>query len=229
MPLSGGSRAPPPRPGDRRRARPARRGSPASRPARRRRSRARRYPRRSSGAPAGTGTVGAMSAEPIRPQSPAVEQPSERIADDLIALAVPITAEAVVGSTMAYLLRDADGGLHIVDPGWDSAANRSVVAQALAALGGPLRQVLVTHLHPDHLGLAAFLRDTTGAAVVLHDAEQEDVLAELATDPLDPVAVEARIEAWGVPPERRLELRRLDPSVQAADPPAPADVVVRHG
>src|SRR4051794_41554332 len=99
-----------------------------------------------------------MAAEPIRPQSPAVEQPSERIADDLIALAVPITAEAVVGSTMAYLLRDADGGLHIVHPGWDSAANRSAVGQAAAAPGGPPPQGRVTPLQPAHLCPPASLR-----------------------------------------------------------------------
>src|SRR5947209_18540916 len=103
------------------------------------------------------------------PDTPAPDAPGrERIGGDLTALAVPITGEAVVGSTAAYLLRDADGGVHVVDPGWDSPANRRLLTEAIAGLGGPLRQVLVTHLHPDHLGLARFLRHETGARVVLH-------------------------------------------------------------
>lgn len=153
----------------------------------------------------------------------------DAVADDLVVLAVPITAAAVVGSTLTAVLRDADGGVHVVDPGWDSPANRRLLTDAVAAAGGPVRHVVVTHLHPDHLGLAGFLRETTGAAVVLHEAEQADVRAEWMVDPLDPGAVEARLDEWGVPDDRRPELRRLDPSVQAADPPATADVVVRHG
>ncbi|HEV7624106.1 MAG TPA: MBL fold metallo-hydrolase [Amnibacterium sp.] len=153
----------------------------------------------------------------------------DRVADDLVVLAVPITAAAVVGATLAVLIRDAAGGVHVVDPGWDTPANRRLLTEAVAGFGGPLRQVVVTHLHPDHLGLAGVLRATTGAAVVLHEAEQEDVRAERTVDPLDPASTESRLDAWGVPDLRRPELRRLDPSVQAAAPPAGADLVVRHG
>jgi glyoxylase-like metal-dependent hydrolase (beta-lactamase superfamily II) len=146
-----------------------------------------------------------------------------------VLLPVPITAAAVVGSTLTALIRDAAGGVHVVDPGWDAPANRRLLTDAVTAFGGPVRQVVVTHLHPDHLGLAGFLRETTGAPVLLHEAEQADVQAESSVDPLDPATVEGRLDEWGVPADRRPELRRLDPSVQAADPPATADVVVRHG
>lgn len=153
----------------------------------------------------------------------------DRVADDLLLLAVPITVAAVVGSTLTALIRDARGDVHVVDPGWDTPANRRLLTDVLAGFGGSVRQVVVSHLHPDHLGLAGFLRDTTGATVVLHEAEQQDVQAEWMTDLLDPATVEATLDGWGVPPEHRPELRRLDPSVQAEDPPAGADAVVRHG
>jgi glyoxylase-like metal-dependent hydrolase (beta-lactamase superfamily II) len=174
---------------------------------------------------------------PIAPSNPAWAEAAaagrdpgpDRVADDLVLLAVPITAAAVVGSTLTALIRDSRGGVHVVDPGWDTPANRRLLTDALAGFGGPVRQVVVSHLHPDHLGLAGFLRDTTGAAVVLHAAEQHDVQAEWMTDLLDPATVEAKLDEWGVPAERRPELRRLDPSVQAEDAPAGADVVVRHG
>ena len=153
----------------------------------------------------------------------------DRIADDLVAIQVPITASAVVGSTLTYLLRDRVGGLHVVDPGWDDPANRRLVVEAIEAIGGPLRQIVVTHLHPDHLGLAGHLATTTGAAVVLHADEQEDVLGERVADIFDPDAVEAQLDAWAVPAERRPELRAIDESLQATAPSATADLVVRHG
>jgi glyoxylase-like metal-dependent hydrolase (beta-lactamase superfamily II) len=153
----------------------------------------------------------------------------DRIADDLVAIQVPITAAAVVGSTLTYLLRDRQGGVHVVDPGWDAPANRRLVEDAIAALGGPLRQIVVTHLHPDHLGLAGHLAATTGAPVVLHADEHADVIEERVADIFDPDAVEAQLDAWAVPAERRPELRVIDETVQATAPSASADLVVRHG
>lgn len=162
---------------------------------------------------------------PLTPTNPAwADGAPDRIADDLVAVTVPITAAAVVGSTLAYLLRDADGGVHVVDPGWDTPENRRQLEDAVAALGGPLRQIVVTHLHPDHLGLAAHLRESTGAPVVLHEAEQEAVLEPRSTDPFVPVAIEDRLDAWAVPDERRPELLAL--ATPATGPLAAADVVV---
>ncbi|MGN6742156.1 MAG: MBL fold metallo-hydrolase [Amnibacterium sp.] len=165
---------------------------------------------------------------PATPTNPAwTEAAPDRIADDLVAVPVPITAAAVVGSTLAYLVRDADGGVHVVDPGWDAPANRRLLAAAIDALGGPLRQIVVTHLHPDHLGLAAHLREATGAPVVLHEAEQAAVLEPRASDPFVPVAIAERLDAWAVPPERRPELLAL--AEPATGPLAAADLVVRDG
>ena len=63
-----------------------------------------------------------------------------------------------------WLLRDEIGGQHgwtIVDCGVDQPATRSaweqVFAQELQAL--PVLRVLVTHMHPDHIGLAHWLTE----------------------------------------------------------------------
>lgn len=109
----------------------------------------------------------------------------------------------VVPYSIAYLLRDAEGALHVIDPGTESEANWALLTAAIERVAGPravVRTIVATHLHRDHLGLAERLRGATGAAFLLHRVEQ-DALRGLGGR-ID----EAVLEAWGVPPERRDEL-----------------------
>lgn len=56
----------------------------------------------------------------------------------------------------AFLLDDGDG-LTVVDPGIDTEACRAALERGLA--GRPVRRVIVTHYHPDHIGLAGWLQE----------------------------------------------------------------------
>ena len=61
--------------------------------------------------------------------------------------------------TNTYLIDTADG-LAVLDPGPDDAAH---VQAVLAATGGKLAYILLSHTHRDHLGATAALRAATGA------------------------------------------------------------------
>lgn len=63
----------------------------------------------------------------------------------------------------AFALDDGDSWT-LVDPGIDSEACRAALARALAGplAGKPIARVIVTHYHPDHIGLAGWLQ-TRGA------------------------------------------------------------------
>lgn len=67
-----------------------------------------------------------------------------------------------------WLLRDRDAagreGWTVVDCGIDDAPTRAAWEQVIAqALGGlPVLRVIVTHMHPDHLGLAHWLTERFG-------------------------------------------------------------------
>jgi glyoxylase-like metal-dependent hydrolase (beta-lactamase superfamily II) len=77
--------------------------------------------------------------------------------------------------SLCYLIEDDRGGVHIVDPGFDSDDNRAALVAALDLLGhgvDDVVQVLATHLHADHLGLAERVRAASGARIVLHPLEQ---------------------------------------------------------
>jgi glyoxylase-like metal-dependent hydrolase (beta-lactamase superfamily II) len=63
--------------------------------------------------------------------------------------------------TNSWLLEEADG-FTIIDPGPDDSSHVSAI---MAATGGRVRMILLTHTHHDHLGATAALRAATGAPV----------------------------------------------------------------
>jgi glyoxylase-like metal-dependent hydrolase (beta-lactamase superfamily II) len=73
----------------------------------------------------------------------------------------------------AYAIR-ASEGLRLVDCGWDTPAAYQALQAELHALGstiGDIREILVTHIHPDHFGLAERLARQSGARVLMHRKE----------------------------------------------------------
>jgi glyoxylase-like metal-dependent hydrolase (beta-lactamase superfamily II) len=144
----------------------------------------------------------------------------EAVRDDVWALGLAMDGDHIPFSLL-YLLRDSDGGLHVVDPGTDSDANLASVLAAVAALGGvpsDVRSITATHLHPDHLGLADRLRDATGAPVQTSRAEAS-ALGRLAESRLTADDVAAQAARWGVPTDRVPEL--IEAARRLPDYPAP--------
>lgn len=135
--------------------------------------------------------------------------PLEQVRDDVWSLAQPMPGGHLAYS-LSYLLRGTDGGVHVIDPGWDSDANWDRLTGALEVIapGGAVTGITGTHLHPDHVGMAARLRRASGAPLAMH-GEERAALERHATRVLDPDDVTARLDGWGVPQERRDELSRF--------------------
>ncbi len=65
----------------------------------------------------------------------------------------------------AWLIEEEDGTLTVIDTGFDDAETRAVWRRVLEGpfRHRPLRRVIATHYHPDHIGLAGWLCGITGA------------------------------------------------------------------
>ncbi len=139
--------------------------------------------------------------------------------------------EGIDRFTNAYVVEGSRGSI-LIDCGWDSS-------EAIWAFREELRGerlsfedinwVVVTHVHPDHFGLASKLRELCGAKIIMHKADAELVKSryvdyrKLADD------TEAMLVSFGVPADEAREMRTASAwaaqYVTAADP----DVVVEDG
>src|ERR687887_246380 len=98
--------------------------------------------------------------------------PVEQVRPGLWSIPVPIP-----NNPLRYVLVyafETDRGIYIVDAGWNTDDAFETLAAGLTTLGASVadvRGVMVTHIHPDHYGLAGRVRETSGAWVALHPAD----------------------------------------------------------
>ena len=87
-------------------------------------------------------------------------------------LEIPIPNNPL-GSTNIYLIRGTNGDA-LIDSGWPNQSAFDALKQALVDSGSTvqnIRTVILTHGHRDHIGLAAVIKDASGATIVRHESE----------------------------------------------------------
>ncbi|HEX5369776.1 MAG TPA: MBL fold metallo-hydrolase [Dehalococcoidia bacterium] len=80
-----------------------------------------------------------------------------------------------VGFTLPYVF-EVPGGAAIIDPGWNADVTYESLRDQLAEIGvsfGDIRQIIVTHIHPDHYGLAARVKSESDAEILVHEKDVE--------------------------------------------------------
>ncbi len=73
----------------------------------------------------------------------------------------------------AYVVEGDEGNL-LIDTGWNTPAAFDALKQQLKESGfgfKDINQIVVTHVHPDHYGLAGRITQLSGARLALHEAE----------------------------------------------------------
>ena len=125
-----------------------------------------------------------------------------------------------------YLLEGHDGSV-LIDTGFASRETEEVwrvLLKELEVVGKPLRRILITHMHPDHLGMAAWLHDKTGAPV--HLAEEEWRLARALWGPgeREVAAWHCYLDALGLPDTLNAKLKRNLDAYRKLVPRLPVDV-----
>lgn len=132
-----------------------------------------------------------------------VMPPVERLAADLWSVPVPMP-DNPLRYVLVYLLGVPDGVV-LLDAGWNTEEAWAALTAGLAEAGyhvEDVRGVLVTHVHPDHYGLAGRVQEASGAWVALH-VEDEKLLRGRYDEPGIAGLVEltrAHLVRCGVPP-----------------------------
>ena len=98
--------------------------------------------------------------------------PVEKIGDAIWSIPVPIPQNPL-RYVLVYALEHS-GGVSLVDAGWNTDEAWTALSDGLGIAGykvSDVHSVLVTHIHPDHYGLAGRVREHSGAWVGLHPAD----------------------------------------------------------
>lgn len=146
-----------------------------------------------------TREIGTSTAAPSNADAVAAGRGAELIADRVWRIRLPLNV-AHIEESNCYVLVDDRGDAHIIDTGFNSTLHWRVLLSGLAAIGASdrVRTVVGTHLHRDHIGMAARLRAVWGTRIILHEIEARH------SEMLPPARSEirARLHRRGVPQEQ---------------------------
>lgn len=161
----------------------------------------------------------------------AVMPPVEQVRPGLWSVPVPIPANPL-RYVLVYAIELRDG-VALVDAGWntDDAWRALVAGLGVAGFGvGDVRAVLITHIHPDHYGLAGRVREESGAWVALHPADAALLPARYGMDVDDLLAGMRRLlRQCGVPKEVVAELSAASMGIRDFVRLAEPDVLLEDG
>ena len=114
------------------------------------------------------------SEQPKRPDEPLPE--THEVAPSIWKITVPIPFP--LKTVNIYALVGANGTWAIVDTGMGTPDARSAFAAGLQRAGlsiDKLQAIVLTHHHPDHIGLSGELHEQSGAKVYMHPIDEESV------------------------------------------------------
>lgn len=132
---------------------------------------------------------------------------------------------------LAYLLKGTDSNT-LIDTGWFTPGALDALERQLGELGVKVEQishVVLTHIHPDHYGLAGKIKERSGAQIIMHAAEQPLIETRYRSPGglLDSMA--DWLARYGVPEEDMLKLQRASMPVLSFVTVVEPDLTVQDG
>jgi glyoxylase-like metal-dependent hydrolase (beta-lactamase superfamily II) len=122
-----------------------------------------------------------------------------RVAPSLRWARIPMPGS--LGHINSWLIDEDEGAFSIVDTGMGmadcTAAWRALLTGPLA--GAPVRRIIATHMHPDHIGLAGWLQKKTGAMLWMTRGEYQTArlaAADVRDEPPATVSAMQRAAGW---------------------------------
>jgi glyoxylase-like metal-dependent hydrolase (beta-lactamase superfamily II) len=159
-----------------------------------------------------------------------VMPPVEKVRPGLWSIPVPIP-DNPLRYVLVYAL-ELDNGVAIVDAGWNTEDAWMALSNGLEEAGGSIsdvQAVLVTHIHPDHYGLAGRVREESGAWIGLHPDDAEMLQARyIDTDNLL-ARMRVFLQEAGVPPTKLPDLNFASMMIRGQVTMAEPDVLFEDG
>lgn len=161
-----------------------------------------------------------------------VMPPVEKIRPDMWSIPVPMP-DNPLRYVLVYVL-EVPRGVVLVDAGWNTEEAWSALVTGLGAAGyevGDVQGVLVTHIHPDHYGLAGRVQEASGAWVALHPQDEallRDRYEESAMDGLIALTKQHLVRC-GVPAQLVDELSEASMGIRNLIRSARVDVLLEDG
>ena len=132
---------------------------------------------------------------------------------------------------LVYLL-ETDRGPYLIDAGWNTDDAYGALQAGMEVAGYEVADaegVLVTHIHPDHYGLAGRIREASGAWISLHPADAE-LIHDRYDEPDDLLArVADALRRMGAPAEELAPLQNAAMPVRSLVDPVFPDVLLEDG
>jgi len=148
----------------------------------------------------------------------------------LFQLKVPIPNNPL-GWVLPYLV-PGDDGYTLIDSGWNTPDAFDALEEELRAAGvtfDRIKRLIVTHVHPDHYGLAGRIKEACGAEVIMHQREQDFIRSRYR----EPEQLLERMAAWlienGVPRDEMQDLQQSSMPARSFVVPAEPDSVLWGG
>ena len=152
------------------------------------------------------------------------------VTQDIYRMPLPLPTSNL-GHINTYLVK-GDNGYLLVDTGWNTKEAFDSLTKQMAEIGinsQEISQIVVTHTHPDHYGLAGKLKDFFGATLYFHHLEKDFIETRYVN--MDELIQE--LGQWmhrnGVPPDRLAELQKASlPMLKFVTPTMP-DITLYGG
>ena len=145
-------------------------------------------------------------------------------------LPVPVPS-AQLADVNAYLI-EGEKGCILVDTGWNTRQTFAALEEQLREIGvgfEDISQIIITHFHPDHYGLAGKLKELSRAKIALHQIERDFIRSRYIS--MDSLLAETAdlLHLHGVPQEELPRLQKASLEVVKYVSPISPEITLHGG
>ena len=145
---------------------------------------------------------------------------------------MPISLEESTLKHINVYLIKGDKGWLLVDSGWNTDNSFSTLHNYLLKIGAgfeDIKQIVVTHVHPDHYGMAGRIKELSGATIAMHSIEKSFIGSRYISMNELLIQTDRLLIASGVPRKMAERMRDASLGLEQYIVPALPDITLRDG